>query len=114
MRAYRQRRRIWEWQMDAVTNVPAPANEPVKAYAPGSTERAVLEAKLKELGGEQIDLAMTIGGEQRLGGGAPIDVVAPHNHGRVLGRANNATDDDVMAAVEAARQAASAWRALSF
>jgi 1-pyrroline-5-carboxylate dehydrogenase len=100
--------------MDAVTNVPVPVNEPVKAYAPGSTERAVLEAKIKELGDAQLDLTMTIGGEQRLGGGAPIDVVEPHNHGHVLGQARNATDDDVRAAIEAARQAAPAWRALSF
>ena len=35
--------------MDAVTAVPIPRNEPVRSYAPGSTERASLEAKLKEL-----------------------------------------------------------------
>ena len=37
--------------MDAVTQVPAPVNEPVHTYAPGSPERARLEAKLKELAG---------------------------------------------------------------
>ena len=35
--------------MDAVTQVPAPVNEPVHGYAPGTPERARLEAKLKEL-----------------------------------------------------------------
>ncbi|GAA2623155.1 L-glutamate gamma-semialdehyde dehydrogenase [Actinomadura fulvescens] len=100
--------------MDAVTNVPVPVNEPVKGYAPGSGERAALEAKIKELGGEQIDLTMTIGGERRLGGGAPVDVVEPHNHRHVLGQLRNATDDDVRAAVDAAREAAPGWRALSF
>lgn len=35
--------------MDAVTQVPAPVNEPVHSYAPGSPERARLETKLKEL-----------------------------------------------------------------
>ena len=55
--------------MDAVTNVPIPVNEPVRTYAPGSQDRTSLEAKIKELAGEQIDLTMTIGGEQRLGGG---------------------------------------------
>ncbi|MEU5877364.1 L-glutamate gamma-semialdehyde dehydrogenase [Spirillospora sp. NPDC047279] len=100
--------------MDAVTNVPTPVNEPVKGYAPGSGERAALEAKIKELGGEQIDLTMTIGGEKRLGGGSPIDVVEPHNHRHVLGQLRNATDDDVSAAVDAARDAAPGWRAMSF
>jgi 1-pyrroline-5-carboxylate dehydrogenase len=100
--------------MDAVTNVPVPANEPVKTYAPGSRERAGLEAKIKDLGSEQHDLTMTIGGEQRLGGGTPADVVQPHNHRHVLGRFGNATDADVGAAIEAARAAAPGWRALSF
>ncbi|MCW2905014.1 MAG: delta-pyrroline-5-carboxylate dehydrogenase [Streptosporangiaceae bacterium] len=100
--------------MDAVTNVPSPANEPAKTYAPGSQERASLEAKIKELGGEQIDLTMTIGGRQRLGGGSPTDVVQPHDHGKVLGRLHNASDDDVRAAIDAAREAAPAWRAMSF
>ena len=30
--------------MDAVTTPPAPANEPVRNYAPGSPERAALAA----------------------------------------------------------------------
>ncbi len=100
--------------MDAVTNVPAPVNEPVKTYAPGSPERSALEAKIKELGGETIDLTQTIGGEQRPGGGNPIEVVEPHNHRHTLGTLHNSTDDDVRRAIEAAREAAPAWRALSF
>ena len=32
--------------MDAVTSVPAPVNEPVLNYAPGSPERAALQARL--------------------------------------------------------------------
>jgi 1-pyrroline-5-carboxylate dehydrogenase len=99
--------------MDAVTNVPAPANEPIKTYAPGSRERAALEAKIKELASERHELTMTIGGARRLGGGAPIDVVQPHNHLHVLGRMGNATEEDVRAAIEAAAQAAPGWRALS-
>ncbi|WP_285625997.1 L-glutamate gamma-semialdehyde dehydrogenase [Actinoallomurus iriomotensis] len=100
--------------MDAVTNVPVPVNEPVKTYAPGSQDRTALEAKIKELSGERIDLPMTIGGERRLGGGTPIDAVEPHNHRHVLGRMHEATAADVTAAVEAARAAAPAWRAMSF
>ncbi len=100
--------------MDAVTTVPVPANEPVRSYAPGSQERAVLEDRLKELAGERAELTMTIGGQQRMGAGERVDVVAPHNHRHVLGQLGNVTDDDVSAAIVAASQAAPGWRELSF
>ncbi|MEV4354798.1 L-glutamate gamma-semialdehyde dehydrogenase [Nonomuraea sp. NPDC049625] len=100
--------------MDAISNVPVPANERIYGYAPGSAERSALEDRIKELAGSSIDLTMTIDGEQRLGAGAPIDVVQPHNHAAVLGRTNDATARDVQDAVDAALRAAPAWRALSF
>ncbi len=100
--------------MDAISNVPVPANEPIYGYAPGSAERASLEDRIKELSGAPLELTMTIGGEHRLGGGSPIDVVQPHNHASVLGRTSEATASDVRAAIDAARAAAPAWRALSF
>ncbi|MFC6061365.1 L-glutamate gamma-semialdehyde dehydrogenase [Streptomyces ochraceiscleroticus] len=100
--------------MDAVTHVPAPYNEPVHGYAPGSPERARLEAKLKELAENPIDLPMTINGEKRMGGGERFDVVQPHNHKAVLGTYANATKADAQEAVDAALAAAPAWRAMSF
>ena len=99
---------------DAVTTVPVPANEPVKSYAPGSPERAALEAKIKELSGEAVDLTMTVGGVQRMAAGEWTDVVQPHNHAHVLGRLGEASDEDVAAAIEAASLAAPGWRELSF
>ncbi|MFE2432260.1 L-glutamate gamma-semialdehyde dehydrogenase [Streptomyces sp. NPDC059373] len=100
--------------MDAVTQVPAPVNEPIHSYAPGSPERARLEAKLKELAGNPVELPMTIGGERRMGGGERFDVVQPHNRGAVLGTYANATQADAQDAIDAALAAAPAWRALSF
>jgi len=100
--------------MDAVTSVPLPVNEPIRSYAPGSAERSSLEARLQELGKDPVDLPMTIAGEQRPGGGQPIDVVQPHRHAAVLGTTREATGADVQAAVDAALDAAPAWRALSF
>ena len=99
--------------MDAVTYVPAPHNEPIHGYAPGSPERARLEAKLKELAAEEIELPAVIGGERRMGGGASIDVVQPHRHRAVLGVTANADHGDAQAAIAAARAAAPGWRALS-
>lgn len=100
--------------MDAVTQVPAPVNEPVHSYAPGSPERARLEAKLKELASNPIDLPMTIGGEKRMGGGEPFKVVQPHHHAAVLGTFHHATQQDAQDAIDAALAAAPAWRAMSF
>ncbi|GAA3745027.1 L-glutamate gamma-semialdehyde dehydrogenase [Streptomyces tremellae] len=100
--------------MDAVTKVPAPVNEPVHGYAPGSPERARLEQKLKELAGHPRDLPMTIGGAKRMGGGERFDVVQPHHHKAVLGTFAAATREDAQDAVDAALAAAPAWRAMSF
>jgi 1-pyrroline-5-carboxylate dehydrogenase len=99
---------------DAITNVPLPVNEPIRSYAPGSPERAVLENRVKELAGERAELTMSIGGEHRMGAGERVDVVQPHNHRHVLGQLGTVTDEDVAAAIEAARQAAPGWRELSF
>ncbi|AIA06103.1 L-glutamate gamma-semialdehyde dehydrogenase [Streptomyces noursei] len=100
--------------MDAVTQVPVPVNEPVHSYAPGSPERFRLEAKLKELAGNPIELPMTIGGARRMGGGERFDVVQPHHHSARLGTYANATVQDAQEAVDAALAAAPAWRAMSF
>ena len=100
--------------MDAVTRVPAPYNEPVRPYPPGSADRAAVESKLKELAGQRAELTMTIGGRTVMGSGERVSVVQPHNFRRVLGEFGNATDEDVLAAVAAAGAAARDWRALSF
>ncbi|WP_409181886.1 L-glutamate gamma-semialdehyde dehydrogenase [Amycolatopsis sp. VS8301801F10] len=101
--------------MDAVTQTPAPKNEPVLTYAPGSAERAELEGALKKLGqAGPVDLTVTVGGEQRAGGGEKIDVVQPHNHSHVLGTIQSATQQDATDAIAAAAKAAPEWRALSY
>jgi 1-pyrroline-5-carboxylate dehydrogenase len=100
--------------MDAVTRTPMPVNEPARQYQPGSHERAALESKIKELAGQRTELTMTIGGQQQMAAGEPIEVVQPHNRRHVLGQLGNATNVDVAAAIYQAKQAAPAWRALSF
>ena len=95
--------------MDAVT-VPAPVNEPVRHYAPGSAERAELEARSSRWPASRVDLTMTIGGEQRIGGGEAIDVVQPHPARTCSAHLRGATHEDARAAVDAAQAAAPAWR----
>jgi 1-pyrroline-5-carboxylate dehydrogenase len=100
--------------VDAILTTPPPRNEPVRGYAPGTPERAGLTARLAELTGQHHELTQTIDGEQRLGGGERVDVVAPHRHAQVLGTLGTATADDAKLAVDAALRAAAPWRELPF
>ncbi|MUL39975.1 L-glutamate gamma-semialdehyde dehydrogenase [Streptomonospora sp. PA3] len=100
--------------MDAVTNVPVPVNEPNLTYAPGSPERVELEAEIARQSGEETELQQVIGGEHSLGAGELIPALKPHGHAHVLGRMSNATPGEVQRAIDAAREAAPAWRAMSF
>ncbi|NHA69525.1 L-glutamate gamma-semialdehyde dehydrogenase [Phycicoccus flavus] len=100
--------------MDAVTHVPAPTNEPVLDYAPGSPERGSLEVALATLTATEHELPHTIGGRRVMGGGTRFEVRQPHNRHHVLGVSKGATKADATAAVDAARAAAPGWRDLSF
>ncbi|MGX1806835.1 L-glutamate gamma-semialdehyde dehydrogenase [Nocardia sp. NPDC055321] len=100
--------------MDAVTVVPAPANEPVHTYAPGSRERELLTGRLAEISAESVDVPLVIGGKHQPGTGARADIVMPHRHRHVLGAYTETTHDEARSAVDAAIAAAPAWRALPF
>jgi 1-pyrroline-5-carboxylate dehydrogenase len=100
--------------MDSLFTVPEPVNEPVRAYAPGSPGRESLRRRISELADEKVDLPMTVAGRTRMAGGEAIEVVQPHQHRHVLGVTHNATNEDVAAAVAAAKRAAPEWRALPY
>ncbi|MGY2004508.1 L-glutamate gamma-semialdehyde dehydrogenase [Blastococcus sp. SYSU DS1024] len=100
--------------MDAVTRVPAPANEPVLTYAPGTPEREELQRRLAELAAAPVELTGTIGGRQRMAGGNRFDVVQPHRHAAVLGTSAHSTHGDAQEAIRCAKEAAPGWQDLSF
>lgn len=100
--------------MDAVTTPPAPINEPNLTYAPGNPEREALTQAISTQKAKQETLDAYIGGQWVAGGGEEITVVAPHEHGRVLGVLKNSTQADTQKAIEAASQAAPAWRAMPY
>jgi 1-pyrroline-5-carboxylate dehydrogenase len=100
--------------MDAVTQVPLPRNEPVRAYLPDTNERAGIEAALRDLTGAERELSQVIAGEHRMGGGDEMAVVQPHRRHHVLGRLRDSTTSDAERAVSAAKQAAPMWRDLSY
>lgn len=88
--------------------VPEPKNEAVRAYAPGSPEKASLKACLAQMAGEQIDIPLIIGGKEvRTGNTMPIPV--PHDHGTTLGVAHKAGPAEVAAAIEASSAARHDW-----
>jgi 1-pyrroline-5-carboxylate dehydrogenase len=93
--------------------VPAPANEPIRGYAPGSAERTSLEGRLKAMAGERLEAHMVIGGE-RVSGGTTFQVRAPHRHELVLADVHAADRSHIESAVDAALAAAPDWAALPF
>jgi 1-pyrroline-5-carboxylate dehydrogenase len=101
--------------VDAISDVPPPRNEPIKTYAPGSPERASIEAKLATMAGaEPIELTAAIGGERRPAGGDTFEVTMPSDHHHVLGVSAHATQADAAEAIESATDAAADWAALGF
>jgi 1-pyrroline-5-carboxylate dehydrogenase len=99
--------------MDAVTHPPLPVNEPVLDYAPGSAERAALVDALASFTGPR-ELGAVIDGVEREPSGEPFDVVAPFDHGRVLGTSAHAVQADAKSAIASALAAAADWRATDF
>jgi len=96
---------------NAYFKVPAPINEPIKAYAPGSPEKAALKAKIAELKSRTIEVPLIIGGEEvRTGDTAEMRI--PHDHAHLLGVYHRASQKEVDMAVEAAVEAQRAWVAM--
>ncbi len=91
-----------------MARVPAPVNEPVKAYAPGSAERASLQQKLAEMSGESIEIPLLIGG-QEVRTGQMGCVTIPHRHQHRLATWHKAGTAEVERAIDAALQAREEW-----
>jgi len=97
----------------ATFTAPPPRNEPVLSYAPGTPERAALKARLAELGREELEIPLIIGGKE-VRTGKLGEVRAPHRHAQRLCRWHQAGAAEVEAAVAAARVARQEWAALPF
>ncbi len=102
--------------MDALTNVPRPVNEPVRTYAPGSPERAELEAALARfVAAEPVEILGTFGAERRPGTGADrFAVTMPSDRHHVLAHVRQASHEDTRAAIDGALAAGPEWAALPF
>jgi 1-pyrroline-5-carboxylate dehydrogenase len=91
--------------------IPAPRNEPVLTYAPGTPERSALKARLAELSAREIEIPLVIGGRE-VRTGRTADARVPHRHAQRLARWHQAGKAEVQAAIEAAMQARKSWAAM--
>jgi 1-pyrroline-5-carboxylate dehydrogenase len=93
--------------------VPAPVNEPVKNYAPGSAERKELQDTLAKMKSEVYDIPMYING-QEIRTGNTVEIRPPHETKHLLGHYHRGTKEHVTAAIDAALKAKSKWENLSW
>jgi 1-pyrroline-5-carboxylate dehydrogenase len=99
--------------MNTIPQTPAPVNEPVLSYAPGTPERAELKRTLKDLAARQVDVPLVIGGRD-VRTGRTVDAVMPHCHQHVLANVQQAGPAEVQAAISAAHAAWRDWQGWSF
>lgn len=94
---------------NALFQVPVATNEPVRPYAPGTSEHKNLISKYKEMYDQSpIDVPMHIGGKEvRTSNKKPMS--PPHDHKKVLGHFNVGDASHVNAAIDAALTAREEW-----
>lgn len=91
-----------------VYQIPAPSNEPVLSYAPGSPEKLAVKKALEEARSKQIDIPMYIGSEE-VRTDKKIPVSPPHDHKHILGHFNEGDASHVEQAINAALGVKEAW-----
>ena len=90
---------------------PPPLNEPVREYAPKSPERASLQARLRSMAAEVVEVPLIIGGKE-VRTGRTAKMVMPHDKAHVLGSYHKAGIEQVQAAIAASDEARRDWQAL--
>jgi len=93
---------------NGILSAPAPRNEPVLAYAPGSLERKALRARLQKMASEVIEITPRIGG-RRVQTGSVTKSVMPHDHGHRLAVWHRGGAKEVSEAIDAALLARREW-----
>jgi len=88
--------------------VPAPVNEPIKGYTPGSAEKKALKERLKEMAKERVEIPLIIGGKE-IRTGETAQSVMPHDHRHVLADWHKASPKHVTQAIESCRKARLEW-----
>ena len=90
---------------------PAPKNEPIKNYRPGSEERVRIEAEIKNLCSQKFDIPLIIGGKE-IRTNDTAELRSPSDHSRSFGIYHKATKEHVNMAAEASKAAKKEWEEL--
>ncbi|NQW26481.1 MAG: L-glutamate gamma-semialdehyde dehydrogenase [Flammeovirgaceae bacterium] len=93
--------------------IPAPKNEPVLNYAPGSSEKYAVKEALKIARSQEIDVPMYIGSKE-VRTGRRIKMTAPHDHQFILGYFHEGDASHVEEAIDAALAAKNDWANLGW
>ncbi|AFN74443.1 1-pyrroline-5-carboxylate dehydrogenase [Melioribacter roseus P3M-2] len=93
---------------NAKFSVPAPPNEPVKSYAPGTPERDALKKQLSSMARQTIEIPLIIDGKE-IKTGDTADSVCPHDHKTVLAKYHKAGEKEIQMAIESSMKAHKAW-----
>lgn len=88
--------------------VEMPKNEPVKAYLPGSPERASLKKELEHKSAQVVQVPMIIGGKE-VWTERKTKAVMPHDHAHVIAEAASGGEKELKDAIAAALTARKAW-----
>lgn len=94
--------------MDTIAKVPEPKNEPILGYMPDSPELEALRKELDRLKSITVDVPLVIGGE-KIYTEKKGTMVMPHNHQHILGNYSMASEEHVLQAIEAAKEAKEEW-----
>jgi 1-pyrroline-5-carboxylate dehydrogenase len=97
----------------AISQVPFAVNEPVRSYAPGSSEVKSLIAAYKKMWKEKVEIPMIIGGKE-IKTKNKIRIESPQDHQHDLGFYYKGNADNVKTAIEAALAAKPKWNALGW
>lgn len=93
---------------NGIVSIPAPVNEPIKSFAPGSPEKVSLKARVREMLAEEIEIPLIIGGKE-VRTGNTAKAVCPHDHNHVLGTYHKAGEKEVQMAIDASQAAWGEW-----
>jgi 1-pyrroline-5-carboxylate dehydrogenase len=96
---------------NSLFSIPAPKNEPIFDYAPGSIERRCLEAELTRQCDIVLEIPVMIAGEE-IRTGDVEQVAMPHQRDHVLATYHKAGEREIRLAIQAALDAKSSWEAL--
>lgn len=93
---------------NAFFKVPAPENETVLSYAPGSIERKEVKSMIEELKNKTVDIPMFIGGK-KVFTNHKKEIHPPHEISHVLGTYSQGDSNHVVQAIDAALSAKKNW-----